>query len=244
MPERRQTKYMEKKSSKMSKLYFWLFVLLAILGAFLLWSAREDAFINAETNKINASYLGAIAAIALSLMFGIFTFVRFIRNRSVAGGLFLTTAISTGIFLGTSQIVAAVVPPTAAAFSGDPAATANTYTTVVGLAQIGLFALWFLFLLLTIYIQVSPVKKIDKVLTKIIDGDDIRRVKIGKSKQYKVIEAKLQTLSTATQEKRKKDEQKRKNTQKQRERAKIRREEREKKLREFEAEQMRREARV
>jgi len=185
-----------RKGSVVSKIYFWLFVILAIMGVFLLWSARGQNFMDKEGGGgINSTYLAAMIAVLLAIMFGLFVFVRFIRSRSIAGGLFLTTAISTAVFLGGSQMVGAIIPPTAAAITNNPEAVNNTYTAVIGLAQVGLFALWFLFLLLTIYTQVHPVKKIDRVLAKIVEGEEVKRVDIGKSKQYKIISEKLELLA-------------------------------------------------
>jgi hypothetical protein len=204
----------KKKGSKISKVYFWLFVTLGIMAAFLIWSSRGEAFIN-DQKSINASFLAAIISILLSLMFGMFVFVRFIRNRSIAGGLFLTVAISTVVFFGTSQIVGAIIPPTAAAMTGNSADAANTsYAAIIGLAQVGLFTLWFCFLLLAISTQVSPVKKIDKILAKIIDGDGVKRVHIGKSKQYRAIAEKLEAISAEVR-KRNDQEAKRKERQSQ-----------------------------
>jgi len=185
----------KKKGSKLSKVYFWLFVTLAIMAAFLIWSSRGETFMT-ESKSINASFIAATVATLLSIMFGMFVFVRFIRNRSIVGGLFLTVGISTVVFFGTSQVIGAIIPPTAAAMTGNSADAANTsYAVIVGLAQVGLFTLWFLFLLFAIYTQVSPVKKIDKALAKIIDGDGVKRVHIGKSKQYRCISEKLEKLS-------------------------------------------------
>ena len=206
----------------MSRLYFWLFVTLAIMGAFLLWSARGDAFIN-EQKKINASFMAAIIAISLAVMFGLFCFVRFLRTRSIAGGLFLTVAISTAVFMGASQTVEAIIPPTAAAFSGNAEAVGNGYAAIIGLAQVGLFTLWFLFLLFAIYAQVSPVKKIDKTLSKIIDGEGVRHVHIGKSRQYRCIAEKLETLSADTRARHEQDQLRRERLARQRERAAERR---------------------
>jgi len=213
----------KKKGSKISKLYFWLFVTLGIMSAFLFWSSRGDAFIN-ERNGINISYLAAIFTVLLSIMFGSFVFVRFIRNRSIAGGLFLTVAISTAVFFGTSQVIGAIIPPTATAMTGGSAdAVGTSYAAITGLAQIGLFALWFFFLLMAIYAQVSPVKKIDRVLAKIIDGEEVKRVRIGKSKQYRCISEKLEALSADLRQ-RQEQEAKRKDAQaKQKQRAADRR---------------------
>jgi len=211
----------KKRGKKMSRLYFWLFFTLGIMGAFLLWSARGDAFINPGGKGINASYLAAIIAIGLAIMFGMFCFVRFLRNRSIAGGLFLTVAISTAVFMGTSQMIEAILPPTAAAFAsgGNADAAGNGYAAIVSLAQVGLFTVWFLFLLLAIYTQVSPVKKIDRALSKIIDGEGVRHVRIGKSRQYRCISEKLELLSAETRRRHEQDAVRRERLARQRERA-------------------------
>jgi len=207
----------KKRGKKMSKLYFWLFVTLAIMGAFLLWSARGESFINKQGGGINISLLGAIIAIAMAIMFGVFVFVRFIRTRSIAGGLFLSVAISTAVLFGTSQAIDAIIP--AAAF-GSNAETSNAgFATVTGLAQVGLFALWFFFLLVTIYAQVSPVKKIDKALSKIIDGEGVKHVRIGKSKQYRCISEKLETLSADARQRHEQEQKRKERLTRQRERA-------------------------
>ena len=215
----------KKKGSRLSRLYFWLFIVLAIMSAFLLWSARGDAFINKSGGGINSSYLASIIAILLSVMFGLFTFVRFIRTRSIAGGLFMTTSISMGVFLAGSQMAETIIPPTAAAFSNNPEAVNTGYSAIISLAQIGLFAIWFLFLLLTIYLQVSPVKRIDKILTKIVDGQEVSRVSIGKSKQYRVISEKLELLSREHTARIQHDKQKREQSAIRRAEAKKRKEE-------------------
>lgn len=191
------------------------------MAAFLLWSARGDPVFN-ESKAMNTSYLAAIIAIAFSIMFGLFCFVRFLRNRSIAGGLFLTVAISTAVFMGTSQMVEAVIPPTAAAFSGNADAVGSSYAAITGLAQVGLFTLWFLLLLLTIYTQVSPVKKIDKALAKIIDGEGVKHVRIGKSRQYRCIAEKLERLSSEARKRHEQELLRRERLVRQRERAKER----------------------
>ena len=213
----------KKKGSKLSKLYFWLFVTLGIMAAFLFWSARGEAFIN-EKEGVNISFLAAIIATMLSIMFGMFVFIRFIRNRSIAGGLFLTVAISTAVFFGTSQVIGAIIPPTAGAMSGNSADAANTsYGMIVGLAQVGLFAVWFFVLLMAIYAQVSPVKKIDKTLAKIIDGQGVKKVHIGKSKQFRCISEKLEALSANIRKQNEQEEKRKERQAKQRERAAERR---------------------
>jgi len=183
----------KRRGKKISILYFWLFITLAIMSAFLLWSARGENFITKEEG-VNISFLSAIIAIMLSVMFGLFCFIRFIRNRSIAGGLFLTVSISTVAFLGTSQIIRIVVPAAAFAGGAEPGGGGG-FAAIAGLAHVGLFGIWFLFLLMTIYVQVSPIKRIDKALSKILDGDEVKKIRIGKSRQYRCITEKLQALS-------------------------------------------------
>ena len=182
-----------------TKLYFWLFILLTILAIFLFWSTRGDNFISKTSPVgVNVSIACGILAVCLGVFFGLICFVRFVRSRSIAGGLFLTTCISTGVFLGVSQLLPIVVPSTAAAFSAAPDVTNNGLAVIVGLAQIGLFAIWFVFLLFTIYLHVRPVKRIDKYLQKIVDGEQVKRVRLGKARQYISIAEKLKTLSQTT----------------------------------------------
>lgn len=66
---------------------------------------------------------------------------------------------------------------------------------IIVLAQIGMYSLWFALLLFTIFLYVQPVKRIDKYLMKIVDGEDIRRVKIGHARQYKAIEEKIRHIA-------------------------------------------------
>jgi hypothetical protein len=84
-----------------------------------------------------------------------------------------------------------IIPPTASAFSNSPETTESGLRLLTGLAQVGLFALWFLFLLLTIYMHVRPVKRIDRYLQKIVDGECVKKIRIGKARQYRGIEEKI-----------------------------------------------------
>jgi len=192
------------------KIYFGLFIILTVLAAFLFWATssamqggaidpdaiEEGAEVVAEGGRDGALLLvSAIITLCLALFFGGICFVRWLRRKSVSGGLFLTTALSTAVFLGTSHFLGALLPPMAAAFAIDPAATGAGLGVVLIIAQIGLFAMWFGFLMLTIYVYVSPIKRVDKYLDRILDGERVRKVRIGKSKQYKSIECKLKQLS-------------------------------------------------
>ena len=181
------------KTRVTTRIYFWLFILFAVLAMFMLWLERGGGGEGEETiSPINITI--AIAAICLSVFFAMIVFIRFIRRRSITGGLFLTTCISTAVFLGTSQLLPVVIAPAAIAFGAAPGAEEGGMLLIVALSQIGLFAVWFAFLLFTIYLYVKPVKRIDKYLGKIVEGENIRKVKIGHARQYKVIEEKLRFL--------------------------------------------------
>ena len=169
-------------------LYLWLSIILTVLALFMFWIEKDNQF-----NTMNLIIV--ISAICLAVFFALVVFIRFIKSRSITGGLFLTTCISTGVFLGTSQLIPIIVPPTAAAFSAAPDVTNNGLSLIITLAQIGLFAIWFIFLLFTIYLYVQPVKRIDKYLKKIVEGEKIKKVKIGTARQYKSIEEKILRLA-------------------------------------------------
>jgi len=170
-----------------TKLFFWFFIVFAIMAIFLFWTNRGG-------EKQAVTLVLGISAACFSVFFALLCFVRFIRSRSITGGLFLTTCISTGVFLGTSQFLPLIVPPTAAAFTAAPDMTANGLQLMIVLAQIGLFAVWFAFLLFTIFLYVQPVKRIDKYLLKIIEGEEFKKVKIGNARQYKAIEDKIRHI--------------------------------------------------
>lgn len=184
-----------------TKLFFWLFVSFAVLAIFMFWSMKNKG-IKAQGMPLGLSipfWIGTVATM-FSIFFAMICFVRFIRSRSIVGGLFLTTTFSTAVFLGTSQMLPVLVPTTAAAFTDSVEATNNGYQLIVGFAQIGLFAVWFLFLLMTIYMHVRPVKRIDRYLQQILDGERVRKVRIGKAKQYRGIEEKIKLLSDENNE--------------------------------------------
>jgi len=174
-------------------LYFWFFIIFAIMSIFLFWTGRGGEI-------APLTIVLGVASACFSVFFALVCFVRFIRSRSITGGLFLTTCISTGVFLGVSQFLPIIVPPTAAAFTMAPDATNNGLQLIVVLAQIGLFAVWFAFLLFTIFLYVQPVKRIDKYLLKIIEGEEFRRVKIGNARQYKEIEEKIKHIKNNSSE--------------------------------------------
>lgn len=180
-----------------TKVFFWLFVTLAIMAIFLFWTAGGSANRGGGDKRklFDMNMWLGIASGGMSIMFGMMCFIRFIRSRSITGGLFLTTSIATAAFLIVSQMLPVFIPPTAAAFAIDPLDAGNNgLQLMIVLAQIGLFALWFGFLLFTIFLYVQPVKRIDKYLTQVLRGEDIGRVKIGNARQYKALEVKIREI--------------------------------------------------
>ncbi|MCL2755433.1 MAG: hypothetical protein FWE45_00045 [Firmicutes bacterium] len=187
----------KKKVSLATKIYFGLFIFSIVLCVFLFWAVRNAAAEEFEGTTL----IAAIIALCLAIFFGLMSFVRYLRSRTVAGGIFLTTALSTGVFLGASRFIGVLIPPAAFAMAAEPGAeTAGGFSLMVIFAQIGLFAAWFAFLMFTIHAQVSPIKKVDRCIEKILAGDEIKRVRIGKSKQYKELEQKLVRLSQIRKE--------------------------------------------
>ena len=195
-PQKKPRKKKKEKKPITGKIYFGLFVFLTILSVFLFWSVKNSQGEQAIASMAT-TLTGAVITLCLALFFGLMAFIKFLRNRTVAGGLFLTTALSTGIFLGVSQFIGFLIPPAATmAFAYESGgAGAGGMDLMILLAQIGLFAIWFTFLMFTIKVYVSPVKRVNNYLGKIVDGEKIRRIKVGKSKQYKEIEEKLRELN-------------------------------------------------
>ena len=50
-------------------------------------------------------------------------------------------------------------------------------------------------ILFIIYVYVRPIKRIDFLLSQIIDAKEIKKMKLGKGRQYQAIAAKLQILA-------------------------------------------------
>lgn len=142
-------------------------------------------------------WAGAAAA-GLALIFLLVGLTRFLRNRSIVSGLFISTTAVTVIYFLSNRFVGTAIP---LAYAGVSAATVETASsnpgvfTPVVLAQIGLFALWFLMLLFIIYVYVRPIKKIDYLLSQIIAAKEIKKLRLGKSAQYQKIADKLQILA-------------------------------------------------
>ena len=177
-----------------------MFLFLAILSVFLFWAAKNFGDTEGTLGNVPL-FLAGIVSLCLSIVMGLFCFIRYLRNKTVAGGLFLTTAASTAVFLGASQLIGTLLPPFLAAgiaVGEDPAVAGGGLGLMILLAQIGLFTLWFGFLLFTIKAYVRPVGKINSYLKKIKDGERIGRVRVGKSKQYREIEQTLRELANQT----------------------------------------------
>lgn len=175
---------------KTIKWSFVLFVVAAFLAVFF-FAALEN--VPAGGNR-TVPLVGGIICVAIALIFGILSFVRFLRKRSIVAGLFLTTTVSTLIYSIASRWAAesAAVP-----YAGAATPYAGTMNTAlpITLAQVGLFAIWFLFILFTIYIYIRPIRRIDALLTQIIEGKEIKKLRVGKLVQYKIIEDKLRKLA-------------------------------------------------
>ena len=139
----------------------------------------------------------AVFALIMLLM----ALTRFLRNRSIVSGLFLSTTAVTVIYFVGNQFVGSWLPMmgwsnAAAAAAETGTATMNTgWFTPLLFAQIGLFVLWFLLILFIIYVYVRPIKKIDLLLSQIIDAQQIKKLRVGQGRQYRNIAAKLQILA-------------------------------------------------
>lgn len=135
----------------------------------------------------------------LSLLCFLITLTRFLRNRSIASGLLITTTAATALYFVGNRFVGIALPRAVASLSvagvDATAADANGWFTPLFFAQIGLFALWFLTILFIIYVYVRPIKRIDYLLSQIIDAKQIKKMKLGKGRQYQAIAAKLQILA-------------------------------------------------
>lgn len=138
----------------------------------------------------------ALAVIALfSFMIAL---TRFLRNRSITSGLLITLTAATVLYFVGNRFVGTAIPRAMANLSVagvNGVETTNTWFTPLFFAQIGLFALWFLTILFVIYVYVRPIKRIDQLLGQIIDAKQIKKMKLGKGKQYQAIAAKLQILA-------------------------------------------------
>jgi signal transduction histidine kinase len=134
----------------------------------------------------------------ISLLSFMLTLTRFLRNRSIASGLLMTTTAATALYFVANRFISTAVPRAAANLSVasvNGAVNANGWFTPLFFAQIGLFALWFLIILFIIGVYVRPIKRIDHLLGQIIDAKQIKKMKLGKGRQYQAIADKLQILA-------------------------------------------------
>lgn len=138
----------------------------------------------------------------LALLFFLITLTRFLRNRSITSGLLITTTAATIIYFIANRFIESAVPRAMGNLTvAGVTTTSNTngWFTPLFFAQIGLFALWFLLILFIIYVYVRPIKRIDYLLGQIIDAKEIKKMKLGKGRQYQSIAAKLQILADEQQ---------------------------------------------
>lgn len=173
---------------KKSKVPFILCIV-AIIGSFLCFKFGQD---------FNPYFLwGGLGLAGLALLFFLITLTRFLRNRSITSGLLITTTSATAIYFIANRFVSSALPRTMGnlTIAGVETTTSNTWFTPLFFAQIGLFVLWFLLILFIIYVYVRPIKRIDFLLSQIIDAKEIKKMKLGKGRQYQAIAAKLQILA-------------------------------------------------
>jgi len=139
-----------------------------------------------------------LGAAVISLFSFLMMLTRFLRNRSIASGLLITMTAATALYFVGNRFMSTALPRAMANLSIAGVNTvnnSNTWFTPLFFAQIGLFALWFLTILFIIYVYVRPIKRIDQLLGQIIDAKQIKKMKLGKGRQYQAIAAKLQILA-------------------------------------------------
>jgi sensor histidine kinase YesM len=213
-------------SDKTAKRSFVLCIIAAFLAIFFFIALQNIA---ARGGRTAVPLVGGIICTAVALLFGAISLIRFLRSRSIATGLFITTTVATLVYSIASRMTVFRGNSAAAPYNAvTPLAATSTGTGTNGnfwgqitLVQIGLFAVWFLFILFTIYIYIRPIRKIDFLLTQILEGREVRKPRVGKSVQYKNIECKLKALAD---EKYRREVQRTNRLQKSRERAKKERE--------------------
>jgi hypothetical protein len=214
-------------NDKISKWSFVLCIVPAFLAIFFFVALEKVA---SQGGTTTVPLVGGIICTIVALLFGTMSFIRFLRNRSIVTGLFITTTVATLAYSISSRMASVRVNPAATPYTASVMPMATTTATAatngnffgqITLAQVGLFALWFLFILFTIYIYIRPIRKIDYLLTQILEGREVRKLRVGKSVQYKTIESKLKMLAD---EKYRREVQRANRLQKTRERARRERE--------------------
>ena len=134
----------------------------------------------------------------ISLLSFMVTLTRFLRNRSIASGLLITMTAATALYFVANRFINSAVPRTMSNLNVagvNTGTTTSTWFTPLFFAQIGLFAIWFLVILFIISVYVRPIKRIDALLGQIISAKPIKKMKLGKGKQYQAIAEKLQILA-------------------------------------------------
>ncbi len=174
---------------KTAKLPFILFII-TLIAAVLCFSFGRN---------YNPYFLWAGLAFAvISLLSFMVTLTRFLRNRSIASGLLITMTAATTLYFVANRFINSAIPRAMSNLNAAgvaPTINNNTFFTPIFFAQIGLFTLWFLVILFIISVYVRPIKRIDQLLGQIIDAKQIKKMKLGKGKQYQAIAAKLQILA-------------------------------------------------
>lgn len=173
---------------KKSKVPFILFIV-AVVGAFLCFKFGQN---------YNPYFLWiGLGLASLALIFFLVGLTRFLRNRSITSGLLIATTAATVTYFVANRFANSAIPRNMGnlTIAGVETTTSNTWFTPLFFAQIGLFALWFLLILFIIYVYVRPIKRIDYLLSQIIDAKEIKKLKLGKSRQYQAIAEKLQILA-------------------------------------------------
>ena len=173
---------------KTAKVPFIIFVV-ALVAAVLCFSFGKN---------YNPYFLWAgFGAAIISLLSFMVMLTRFLRNRSITSGLLITMTAATALYFVANRFINTAVPRAMAdlTIAGITTTNTNTWFTPLFLAQIGLFAIWFLIVLFIISVYVRPIKRIDQLLGQIIDAKQIKKLKLGKGKQYQAIAAKLQILA-------------------------------------------------
>ncbi len=178
---------MERHKTAKAPFIIFITALIAAIMCFSFGQNYNPYFLWAGLGLIIISLLGFTVALT-----------RFLRNRSIASGLLITTTAATALYFIGNRFVEIAIPRATAslAVAGvDGAVNSNGWFTPLFFAQIGLFTLWFLVILLIISIYVRPIKRIDNLLGQIIDAKQIKKMKLGKGRQYQAIAQKLQILA-------------------------------------------------
>jgi len=175
---------------KKAKVPLIIFVL-AVAGSIFCFSFGQN---------YNPYFLWAGLGLAcLAILFFMIALTRFLRNRSITSGLLITTTTATAIYFIANRFIETAVPRAIGnnlTVAGVNTTTAtNGWFTPLFFAQIGLFVIWFFIILFIIYVYVRPIKKIDYLLSQIIDAKEIKKMKVGKGRQYQAIADKLQILA-------------------------------------------------